>query len=40
MVQEVERNSRRDVHPETDGREETGSTWQYGSGVRRPREIF
>ena len=30
MVQEGERNSRRDVRPETDGREE-------GSGVRRPR---
>ena len=33
-----ERNSRRDVRPETDGREETGGTGQYGSGVRRPGE--
>ncbi len=24
-----------DVHPETDGREYTGGTGQYGSGVRR-----
>ena len=33
-------NRRRDVRPETDGREETGGrpTGQYGSGVRRPRE--
>ena len=38
--QEVERNSRRDVRPETDGREETGGTGQYGSGVRRPRELL
>ena len=30
-------NIRRDVRPETDGREETGGTGQYGSGVRRPR---
>ena len=35
-----ERNSRRDVRPETDGREETGVTGQYGSGVCRPRESF
>ena len=35
MVQEEERNSRRDVRPETDGREKTGGTGQYGSGVRR-----
>ena len=34
---EGERNSRR---PETDGREETGGTGQYGSGVRRPRELL
>ena len=27
-----ERNSRRDVRPETDGREETGGTGKYGSG--------
>ena len=39
-VQEGERNSRRDVRPETDGREETGGTGQYGSGVRRPGESF
>ena len=32
-VQEGERNSRRDVRPETDGKEETGDTGQYGSGV-------
>ena len=32
--QKGERNSRRDVRPETDGREETGCTGQYGSGVR------
>ena len=32
-VQEGERNSRRDVCPETDGREDTGGTEQYGSGV-------
>ena len=37
-VQEGERNRRRDVRPETDGREETGGTGQYGSGVRRPGE--
>ena len=35
MVREGERNSRWDVRPETDGREETGGTGQYGSGVRR-----
>ena len=35
-----ERNSRRDVCPETDGREETGGTGHYGSGVRRPGESF
>ena len=35
MVREGERNSRRDVRPETDGTE-----GQYGSGVRRPRESF
>ena len=40
MVQEGERNSRRDVRPETDGREETGGTGQYGSGVRRLGESF
>ena len=34
-VQEGERNSRRDVRPDTDGREYTGGTGQYGSGVRR-----
>ena len=34
MVQEGERNSRRDVGPETDGGEESGCTGQYGSGVR------
>ena len=39
-VQEQQRNSRRDVRPETDGREETGGSAQYGSGVRRPRESF
>ena len=35
MVQEGERNSMRDVRPETYGREDTGGTGQYGSGVRR-----
>ena len=30
--QEGERNSRRDVRPETAGREETGGIGQYGSG--------
>ena len=39
-VQEGERNRRRDVCPDTYGREETGGTRQYGSGVRRPRESF
>ena len=34
-VQEGERTSRRDVRPETDGREDTGGAGQYGSGVRR-----
>ena len=34
------RNSRRDVRPATDGKEETGDTGQYGSGVRRPGESF
>ena len=29
-----------DVRPETDGKEETGYTGQYGSGVRRPGESF
>ena len=38
MVQEGERSSRRDVRPETDGREGIGDTGQYGSGVRRPEE--
>ena len=33
-VQEAERNSRWDVRPATDGREDTGGTRQYGSGVR------
>ena len=37
-MQEGERNIRRDVRHETDGREETGDTGQYGSGVRRPGE--
>ena len=39
-VQEGEMNSRRDVRPETDGREEPGGTGQYCSGVRRPRKSF
>ena len=39
-VQEGERNSRRDVRPETDGREATGGAWQYGSGVCRLGETF
>ena len=39
-VQEGERNSRRDLRPEIDSREETGGTGQYGSGVRRHRESF
>ena len=34
------RNRRRDVRPDTDGREETVGTGRYGSGVRRPRESF
>ena len=38
--QEEERNSRRDARPETDGREETGGTGQYDSGVRRPRVLL
>ena len=29
-----------DIRSATDGREETGGTGQYGSGVRRPRESF
>ena len=33
-VQEGERNSRWELRPVTDGREDTGGTWQYGSGVR------
>ena len=36
MIQEGERNSIWDVRPETDGREETGVTGQFGSGVRPP----
>ena len=39
-VQEWERNSRWDVIPVTDGREETGGTGQFGSGVRRPGKSF
>ena len=40
-VQEGESNSRRDVRPETDRREETGGTGQYyGSGVHRLGESF
>ena len=38
--QEGERNSRRDVRPAIDNREDTGCSGQYGSGVRRPRESF
>ena len=34
-VQEGERNSRRDVRHERDGREDTGGTGQYGSEVSR-----
>ena len=34
-VQEGERNSRRDVRPETDGGKATVGTGQYGSGGRR-----
>ena len=37
MVQEGERNSRRDVRPETDGREETGGTGQYDCTTWRKR---
>ena len=33
-------DSRRDVRPETDGREKTGGTVQYGSGIRRPGKSF
>ena len=33
-------NRRRDVRPDTDGREVTGGTGQYGFGVHRPRESF
>ena len=33
MVQEGERNSRRDVRPDTGGGKETGGTGQYGSGL-------
>ena len=40
MVQEEERNSRRDVRPETDGREDTGGTGQYGTEARRFGEIL
>ena len=32
--------SRRDVRPGTDGREETGGTGQYGSGVCRHGKSF
>ena len=41
-VQEGERNRRQDVgpRPEAGGREETGGTGQYGSGVRRSIESF
>ena len=39
-VQEEERNSRRCVRPETDGREETRGTAQYGPVVRRPGKSF
>ena len=34
-VREGERNSRRDVRPETGGREDTGATGQYCPGIRR-----
>ena len=34
------RNSRLDVRPKTDGREETGGTGQYGDGVCRPGKSF
>ena len=40
VVQEGESNTTRDVRPETDGGEETGSTGQYGSGDRRLGESF
>ena len=40
MVQEGDRNSRRVVRPDTDGREVTGCKGQYGSGVRRPGKSF
>ena len=40
MVQEGQMNSRRAVCPETDGREDTGGTGLYGSGVSRPGESF
>ena len=33
-------NNRRDVRPDTDGREETGCTGQYGFGIRRHGESF
>ena len=39
-MQEGERTSSRDVRPETDGREKTEGTGQYGCGVRRPGESF
>ena len=39
-VQEGERNSGRDVRPQTDGREETGGTGLYDCGVRRPGNVF
>ena len=35
MVQEGERDSRRDVRPETDVGKETGCKGHYGSGDRR-----
>ena len=34
-----EKSSKGYVRSETDGREETGGTGQYGSGVRRPGEM-
>ena len=37
---EEEEQGFRKVRPETDGREVTGGTGQYGSGVHRPRESF
>ena len=39
-VQEGERNSRRDVRPETDGREQTGGTGHNGRAVCRLGERF